>query len=75
MFAECVHPPAVPGAAGEGMDDPPVPVWEYKLLGFCRYLFRYWYDFKRRERPANAESGNQCAVAKKRILTGLCFVV
>lgn len=67
----------VPGPLREGVDQSPVlvTVWECKLLGFCRYLFRYCYDFKCRENPANAESGNQCAKAKKRILTGICFVV
>lgn len=77
MFAECLRPPAVPGAVGEGVNDPPVlvTVWECKLPGLCRYLFRYCYDFKCRESPANAESGNRCAIAKKKILTGICFVV
>lgn len=77
VFAEHLHPLAVLGAAREGVDDQPVTVtvWECKLPGFCRYLFRYFDDFKCRESPANAESRNHCSIAKTIILTRICFVV
>ena len=77
MFAKCLHSATVLGAAGEGVDHAlvPVTVWEHKLLGFWRYLFRYGYDSKCRQSPANAESGDWCTIATNRILTGIFFVV